>query len=125
MIRLFKCQPNTNGLHQINGCVHGCICMLVMECSSVKVWQAGPTVEPGVGLGSGPTVEPGVGLGSGNTNSCIKLQSYVSDTQHTTAPFFYVCLFYVKLCCMCLIAMLYLGQVAVVNENLFSTSLPG
>ena len=28
-------------------------------------------------------------------------------------------------CCMCWIAMLYLGQVAVANENLFSTSLPG
>jgi hypothetical protein len=26
---------------------------------------------------------------------------------------------------MCQIAMLYLGQVAVANENLFSTSLPG
>jgi hypothetical protein len=28
-------------------------------------------------------------------------------------------------CCMCRIATLYLGQVAVANENLFSTSLPG
>jgi hypothetical protein len=26
---------------------------------------------------------------------------------------------------LCLTAMLYLGQVAVVNENLFSTDLPG
>ena len=28
-------------------------------------------------------------------------------------------------CCMCRIDMLYLGQVAVANENLLSTSLPG
>jgi hypothetical protein len=29
------------------------------------------------------------------------------------------------LCCMCRTALLHLGQVAVANENLFSTSLPG
>ena len=28
-------------------------------------------------------------------------------------------------CCLCRTALLYLGQVAVVNENLFSTGLPG
>ena len=28
-------------------------------------------------------------------------------------------------CCFCRTALLYLGQVAVVNENLFSTGLPG
>jgi hypothetical protein len=28
-------------------------------------------------------------------------------------------------CCLCRTALLYLGQVAVVNDNLFSTSLPG
>ena len=31
----------------------------------------------------------------------------------------------VTLCCLCRTALLYLGQVAVVNENLFSTGLPG
>ena len=33
------------------------------------------------------------------------------------------CLFHVQLCVF--VALLYLDQVAVVNENLFSTSLPG
>jgi hypothetical protein len=28
-------------------------------------------------------------------------------------------------CCLCRTALLYLGQVTVVNENLFSTGLPG
>jgi hypothetical protein len=42
--------------------------------------------------------------------------------------YYWLCLFIpcvTPCCCMCLTAMLYLGQVAVVNENLFSTSLPG
>ncbi|XP_052352800.1 uncharacterized protein LOC118368007 [Oncorhynchus keta] len=61
------------------------------------------------------------------------LTSRILPHLHTLYIYFFptvllmVCLFIpcVSLCCLCCTALLYLGQFAVVNENLFSTSLLG
>ena len=61
---------------------------------------------------------------------CLYLP-YPTSFAHTVYRFFYCvigCTFVyvcVTLWCLCRTTLLYLGQVAVVNENLFSTGLPG
>jgi hypothetical protein len=60
-------------------------------------------------------------------NSCFILKSFGHDCTYIFQLYFWLRLLIpcvTLCCCLCRTALLFLGLVAVVNENLFSTGLP-